>query len=128
MSFKRIAIVNRGEPAMRFIIAAREYEQEHEDSLRTIALYTDPDRRAMFVREADEAFSLGPATYTTDDGQRKSSYLDYERLERALVEARGTSRFRSSRTTMGPRGRWACVTARFSGAIRRSWKRLRLQR
>jgi hypothetical protein len=27
-TFKRIAIINRGEPAMRFIIAAREYEQE----------------------------------------------------------------------------------------------------
>jgi len=88
LTFKRIAIINRGEPAMRFIIAAREYEQEQDDPLHTIALYTDPDRRAMFVREADEAYSLGPATYTTDDGQRKSSYLDYERLERALVETR----------------------------------------
>ena len=87
-TFKRIAIVNRGEPAMRFIIAAREYEQEHGDPLHTIALYTDPDRRAMFVREADEAYSLGPATYTTDSGQRKSSYLDHERLERALRETR----------------------------------------
>ena len=87
-TFKRIAIVNRGEPAMRFIIAAREYEQERGDSLHTIALYTDPDRRAMFVREADEAHPLGPATYMTDTGVRKSSYLDYERLERALIETR----------------------------------------
>ncbi len=87
-TFKRIAIVNRGEPAMRFIIAAREYEQEHRDSLHTIALYTDPDRRAMFVREADEAYSLGPATYLTNEGHRKSSYLDYDRLERALIETR----------------------------------------
>jgi len=73
---------------MRFIIAAREYQQERGDTLHTIALYTDPDRRAMFVREADEAHALGPATYSTEDGQRKSSYLDYERLERALVETR----------------------------------------
>ena len=87
-TFKRIAIINRGEPAMRFIIAAREYEQEWGDPLHTIALYTDPDRRAMFVREADEAYALGPATYTTDTGVRKSSYLDYERLERALRETR----------------------------------------
>ena len=85
-NFKRIAIVNRGEPAMRFIIAAREYAQEHREPLHTIALYTDPDRRAMFVREADEAYSLGPATYLTSDGHRTSSYLDYERLERALIE------------------------------------------
>jgi acetyl/propionyl-CoA carboxylase alpha subunit/acetyl-CoA carboxylase carboxyltransferase component len=87
-SFKRIAIVNRGEPAMRFIIAAREYEQENRESLHTIALYTDPDRRAMFVREADEAYSLGAATYLTNEGHRKSSYLDYDRLERALIETR----------------------------------------
>jgi len=87
-TFKRIAIINRGEPAMRFIIAAREYERERQDALHTIALYTDPDRRAMFVREAAEAYWLGPATYATDDGQRKSSYLDYGRLERALVETR----------------------------------------
>ena len=87
-TFKRIAIVNRGEPAMRFIIAAREYAQEYREALHTIALYTDPDRRAMFVREADEAHSLGPATYVTNDGHRKSSYLDYDRLERALIETR----------------------------------------
>ena len=86
--FERIAIINRGEPAMRFIIAAREYEQERGEPLHTIALYTDPDRLAMFVREADEAYPLGPATYTTESGQRKSSYLDYERLEQALVETR----------------------------------------
>ena len=87
-TFKRIAIVNRGEPAMRFIIAAREYAQEHGEALHTIALYTDPDRRAMFVREADETYSLGPATFLSEDGHRKSSYLDYDRLERALIETR----------------------------------------
>ena len=85
-TFKRIAILNRGEPAMRFIIAAREYAQERGVPLHTIALYTDPDRRAMFVREADQAYALGPATYTTPSGQRQSSYLDFERIERALVE------------------------------------------
>ncbi|NNE19829.1 MAG: ATP-grasp domain-containing protein, partial [Myxococcales bacterium] len=87
-NFKRIAIVNRGEPAMRFIIAAREYGQEHGEALHTIALYTDPDHRAMFVREADETYSLGPATFLSEDGHRKSSYLDYDRLERALIETR----------------------------------------
>ncbi len=87
-SFERVAIINRGEPAMRFIIAAREYEQEHGERLHTIALYTDPDRRGMFVREADEAYSLGPATYLADGGYHKSSYLDYARLERALIETR----------------------------------------
>ncbi len=31
--FRRIAIINRGEPAMRFIIAAREYAREHREPL-----------------------------------------------------------------------------------------------
>jgi acetyl/propionyl-CoA carboxylase alpha subunit len=54
-----------------------------------IALFTEPDRRAMFVREADEAVDLGAATFVDPrDGGRKSSYLDYARLERALVAAR----------------------------------------
>ncbi|MEZ4336080.1 MAG: biotin carboxylase N-terminal domain-containing protein [Sandaracinaceae bacterium] len=51
--FQRIAIVNReGEPAMRLIAAVRERNASGA-SCRTIALYTDPDRYAMFVRQAD---------------------------------------------------------------------------
>jgi acetyl/propionyl-CoA carboxylase alpha subunit/acetyl-CoA carboxylase carboxyltransferase component len=84
--FERIAIVNRGEAAMRFIHAAREFNQEYNTSLRTIALYTDPDRHAMFVRESDEAYSLGSAhVVTPESNQSKCSYVDYGRLERALV-------------------------------------------
>jgi acetyl/propionyl-CoA carboxylase alpha subunit/acetyl-CoA carboxylase carboxyltransferase component len=84
--FERVAIVNRGEAAMRFINAVREFNQERGTRIRTIALYTDPDRRAMFVREADEAFGLGPATVVDPrDGERTSSYLDYRRLEAALA-------------------------------------------
>jgi len=87
--FQRVAIVNRGEPAMRFIHAAREFRQEHGVPLHTIALFTDPDRHAMFVREADEAVSLGAAQFIDPDTQRpKSSYLDYSRLEAALTSAR----------------------------------------
>ena len=87
--FRRVAIVNRGEAAMRFIHAAREFNQQHGASLCTIALFTDPDRHAMFVREADEAVSLGPA-HTVDPNSHhlKSSYVDYGLLERVLAEAR----------------------------------------
>ena len=46
--FERVAIVNRGEAAVRFIHAAREFNQEHGSSLRTIALFTEPDRRSLF--------------------------------------------------------------------------------
>ena len=87
--FQRVAIVNRGEAAMRFIHAAREFNQEHGTSLRTIALFTEPDRHGMFVREADEAVCLGAAQVIDPNTQQlKSSYVDYGRLERALAAAR----------------------------------------
>ncbi|HEY4001965.1 MAG TPA: biotin carboxylase N-terminal domain-containing protein, partial [Candidatus Xenobia bacterium] len=77
----RLAIVNRGEAAMRLIHAVREYNREHGTGLRTIILYTEPDRHALPVREADEAVFLGPAL---DPDTRKSTYLDLPRLEAAL--------------------------------------------
>ncbi len=81
-AFKRIAIVNRGEAAMRLIHAVREYNIEHDAGLTTIALYTDPERQAMFVREADETYCLGPALFVDEkDGQRKVAYLNYAALE-----------------------------------------------
>ena len=87
--FERVAIVNRGEAAMRFIHAARDFNQEHGTSLRTIALFTDCERHAMFVREADEAFSLGPTRVLDPTTQQcKSSYVDYGCLQRALAAAR----------------------------------------
>jgi acetyl/propionyl-CoA carboxylase alpha subunit/acetyl-CoA carboxylase carboxyltransferase component len=87
--FQRVAIVNRGEAAMRFIHAAREFNQEYGTSLCTIALYTEPDRHAMFVCEADEAVSLGAALLKDPaTGQSKSSYVDYDLLERTLTSAR----------------------------------------
>jgi len=86
--FESVAIVNRGEAAMRFIHAAREFRQEHNVLLRTIALFTEPDRQAMFVREADDAVFLGAAQFIDPDTHRpKSRYLDYGRLAEALASA-----------------------------------------
>jgi acetyl/propionyl-CoA carboxylase alpha subunit/acetyl-CoA carboxylase carboxyltransferase component len=65
-AFSRLAIINRGEPAMRVIHAVRELNQQHPEQIRLIALYTEAERDAMFVREADEALCLGPSTI--DDG------------------------------------------------------------
>ena len=53
--FRRIAIVNRGEAAVRLIRAVRELSADGHAPLETIALYTEPDHRAVFVRDADEA-------------------------------------------------------------------------
>jgi acetyl/propionyl-CoA carboxylase alpha subunit/acetyl-CoA carboxylase carboxyltransferase component len=86
MRFQRIAIINRGEPAMRFINAVAELNRAGGDRLTTIALYTDPDRHAWFVREADEAHCIGPATaFDARLGRQEYTYLDHDRLARALV-------------------------------------------
>ena len=77
--FKRIAIVNRGEAAMRLIHAVRDHNAGTTEAIRTIALYTDDEQSAMFVREADEASPLGPAS--------TRPYLDHELLARVLTEA-----------------------------------------
>jgi acetyl/propionyl-CoA carboxylase alpha subunit len=76
--FGRIAIVNRGEAAMRLIHAVRDINANGDAPIRTIALYTDAERNAMFVREADEAYPLGPAS--------ARPYLNYDRLESALLD------------------------------------------
>lgn len=89
IEFQRVAIVNRGEAAMRFIHAAREFNHQYGTSLRTIALFTEPDSHAMFVREADEAVLLGPAQLLDpSSGELKSSYVHYDRLQQVLRAAR----------------------------------------
>src|SRR5450755_3862605 len=82
--FNRLAIVNRGEPAMRLIHAVRELNQRRPERLRVIALYTESDRDAMFVRQADEAVCLGPSLVEDGEGGHRSGYLDLAALERAL--------------------------------------------
>ena len=69
---------------MRLINAVRELRVERGADLRTIALHTDAERTAMFVREADEAVCI-------DDDRPAgagSPYLDLDALERALVGRR----------------------------------------
>jgi len=85
-AFQRVAIVNRGEPAMRLINAVREWNAEGRPALRVIAVYTAADRRATFVREADEAVLIGPTD--ADAAFAASPYLDYAELERALRACR----------------------------------------
>src|SRR4051812_32481427 len=71
---------------MRAINAVRELNAERDEPITVIALHTDEERHALFVRQADERHCLGPAMVTDPAAAPLSAYLDYERLERALVE------------------------------------------
>ena len=81
--FERVAIVNRGEPAMRLIHAVLDLRDANGDGPVTVALHTEAERGAMFVREADEAVRIGPGP--GEPAWHTSPYLDYEELERALI-------------------------------------------
>src|SRR4051794_38362652 len=71
---------------MRLIHAVRELNDERaEDPIKVIALYTEPERSAMFVRHADEAYSLGPTATVDANGKRTGAYLNYEGIKRALI-------------------------------------------
>ena len=61
MAIQRLAIVNRGEAGMRVLAAVAELNQADRTKITTIALYTEPDADAWFVRRADEAVCLGAA-------------------------------------------------------------------
>lgn len=62
-----LLIANRGEIACRIIRTAREM------GIRTVAVYSDADARALHVRQADEAVHIGPSP-------ARESYLIGEKI------------------------------------------------
>jgi acetyl/propionyl-CoA carboxylase alpha subunit len=80
---RRLAIVNRGEAAMRCIRAVKALRALEGSDLSCIALYTRADRDAPFVRHADAAVRLEAA-----GGSAVSAYLDHAGLLAALERCR----------------------------------------
>jgi acetyl-CoA carboxylase biotin carboxylase subunit len=70
---RKVLIANRSEIALRVIRTCRELE------LATVAVYSDADRDALHVREADEAVAIGKP-------QARESYLNAGKLIDAARE------------------------------------------
>ncbi len=78
----RIGIINRGEAALRFIRAVKEYNILHGTRLQTVAFYIKAEENAPFVKMADQVLLL--SDLSGFPGKQKSPYLDHELMLEGL--------------------------------------------
>jgi acetyl/propionyl-CoA carboxylase alpha subunit len=69
---KKLLIANRGEIVRRIILACRTL------NIKTVAVYSDADKDAFYLQEADEAYQIGP-------GNPLKSYLNIDVLIEVLL-------------------------------------------
>lgn len=72
--FEKVLVANRGEIAIRVMRALKEM------GIASVGVYSEADRETPHVREADEAFLLGPATPA-------ESYLNIEKIIEVAKQA-----------------------------------------
>lgn len=70
--FKKVLVANRGEIAVRVIRTLREM------GIKSVAVYSKPDKSSMHVELADEAVCIG-------EGPSKESYLNMDRIISAAI-------------------------------------------
>jgi pyruvate carboxylase subunit A len=73
--FTKILIANRGEIAVRIMRTCREM------GIPSVAVYSEADKDALFVKYADEAYMIGPAPASM-------SYLNIEKIIKAAKECK----------------------------------------
>ena len=72
--FEKILIANRGEIACRVIKTARKM------GIKTVAIYSDADAKALHVQMADEAIHIGPSP-------ANQSYIVIDNVMKAIKES-----------------------------------------
>jgi acetyl-CoA carboxylase, biotin carboxylase subunit len=72
---KKVLVANRGEIAIRVMRTCREMD------IKTVAVYSDADRKSMHVRFADEAYHIGPSPSS-------ESYLNIEKIISAAKKSK----------------------------------------
>ena len=65
--FETVLVANRGEIAVRVLIACREL------GIKSVAVYSDADNNALFKKYADESYCIGPP-------KASKSYLNIEKI------------------------------------------------
>ena len=85
--FRRVAVLNRGDAALRFMRGAQAWSRKRGRELESVAFYTSVDADAPFVKMASRAVALGEPFVAADEtvngsGARRLIYVDFSGCRR----------------------------------------------